>query len=699
MANQIMLIQRRVEEQFDRVQDQLVEGKTKQDEIITAADSLVTSLQTALTALNISQQKHETAIGQNESQLQALLKRNEEIANKNLELEKLSREQLQALYIQDERQRALGQQSELLKQHQWSQSNQLNVHGQTASRIQQEMAELRVKNRERTHEPSQSSTTTENHGKEPAPIEQQVFPPPLVFGPKETIHSQPSGNSNANHVYAAANTTNDQAGNAPTSHATPSLFSPYGFTSNAPLGFTPNPCAGFPNMIVDPCPTFTPSTFQNWKREIKLWIAGQPGATATQLLAKLIHAMPLSVKSESLIYMEQTERDPNSRSISHVMDLMDTRYGRTDSERACAWLSAFTDFKRETQENYKDFWTRFTRCVAKLGALGMPMNQTVVPNRAIQALRLPYGQLPIVLSALETRPDRFSVDSLREITIRMYEAHKPGGDSSEVFATSTPTSLNPNHTYYDEENDWDENEWWSHEGEWDPDHSEDVSEIILDGGSIMLMKPKKQTNPRNTPGIHESSRQCAVRNFSFIPNRKGKGGGKSVCLRCGDPSHHWEDCPHPFREKLDPRFSSRPKGKGKGKSTYTLAESPPEINPNERADTPNDSNPAEDSPAVVTEPATVAPSLVSAPQPSINDIWAQYYSQNDPSLPALINVCHTIHLHHNWSADTYPASINNRCNVSAPPPILIDSGASCSAVGEKWIESWGEGSHCPVCDT
>ena len=109
------------------------------------------------------------------------------------------------------------------------------------------------------------------------------------------------------------------------------------------------------------------------------------------------------------------------------MDILDSLFGRADSERACSWLAAFAEFKRGTQENYKDFWARFTRRVPKLESLGMPMSDKVVFSRAIHALRLPDGQMPIVLSALETRPGRFSVDGLREIAIRMYETHKPGG--------------------------------------------------------------------------------------------------------------------------------------------------------------------------------------------------------------------------------------------------------------------------------
>ena len=205
--------------------------------------------------------------------------------------------------------------------------------------------------------------------------------------------------------------------------------------------------------------------------------------------------------------------------------------------------------------------------MAKLGALGMPLNDKIVFNRAIHALRLPEGQLPIALSALGTRPDRFSVTRLREITIRMYETHKMGGDSAELYTAASQPPDDAQQTFHAVWGYGGESDWYWEEEEPDLIHDPEATEITLEGGSIMLMKPKKPNKPRNTPGSNESERRGAVKTFSHIPNRKGKG--KSVCLRCGDPSHHWRDCPHPFRGKLDPRFSSKRKRK-----TFTVDEIP-----------------------------------------------------------------------------------------------------------------------------
>ena len=202
------------------------------------------------------------------------------------------------------------------------------------------------------------------------------------------------------------------------------------------------------------------------------------------------------------------------------------------------------------------------------------------------------------------------------------------------------------------------------------------------------MNPKKPSKPRSANGIHEESRRGAVKNSIHIPNRKGNGAGKSACLRCGDPSHHWRDCPHPYREKLGPRFSS----KGKGK-TFALEQVIPEPTVGfTGAIPPNQKNAAggqgpNDTPAPPTQvDAGVAP----AQHPSMSDIWAQYYAQNDPTAPTLINVCQASRLNSPDIATEMVTYGAWQSTPPVPPPILIDSGESCSAVGGEWRGSRGK---------
>ena len=98
--------------------------------------------------------------------------------------------------------------------------------------------------------------------------------------------------------------------------------------------------------MIDNCPTFAPNGYQQMRREVKLWVGAQSGATITQLLSKLIMILPVSVRSDALTYMEETEKAPQSRDTQRIFDLLDARYGKTDTEKSRMWLSQFTEFKR-----------------------------------------------------------------------------------------------------------------------------------------------------------------------------------------------------------------------------------------------------------------------------------------------------------------------------------------------------------------
>ena len=185
--------------------------------------------------------------------------------------------------------------------------------------------------------------------------------------------------------------------------------------------------------IVDGCPVFTHATYSQWKREVKLWMAAQCGATQTQLLSKLITVLPQPAKISGLTYMEATEITPEIRHIDTFLTTLDGRYGKTDSEKSRAWLNAFTEFTRSTGKNLKDFWARFFRVINRLDALNMKLSDQMVFNKALQALKLPEWQTPIVISALETRQNSNDAQALKEITIRMYETHKTNKDNSDVF--------------------------------------------------------------------------------------------------------------------------------------------------------------------------------------------------------------------------------------------------------------------------
>ena len=731
MNQNFIAYQHKVMEQFKDVDSRLSANRQQQDDLQSTANQLAGSLKAALSHLEQNRIKHEDVIQRNDQTVANLIQHSQVLWERNRVLEEKHEQHAAAALIHGQ---TVNQQTGVLYQEQQHCKSNLDEQNARMLNLQRDLGRLKEENLDRStvrpnptpmlgpshaqrlkdqyHVATGQSQMPNQRGNESWPPTyfgkgtgegprldqryQQVFAneshgPPRLHYP--TFHRDTSMNQSCFRCDVDQESTPIEHGFRPQGAKGVGTIPDPGRVTTEAKGYDPMPSMCYPNMMIDPCPPFTPNMFQNWKREVKLWVAGQPGATVTQILAKLIHVLPLSTKTEALTYMESTEQCPEKRTVNQIMEMMDARYARTDSERACSWLNAFTEFKRESSENYKDFWARFNRCTAKLAALGMAMTDQVVFNRAIQALRVPEGQLPIILSALETRPDRFSIDSLKDITIRMYETHRPKIDSTEVFAAGH--GQNPMQSTHSDQTTVDELE---SEEDWD-----DSMAVTMEDGSVFLMKPKKATKSRNAPGIHEAAKRGAVNTFRNVPNQKGKG----VCIRCGDPSHHWRECPHPFRERLDSRFSikgtGKGKGKGKGKGTF-FADSTEAL--------PNDDHPTEIQGEPITNPAPessetgtgqgVENPVEPIPQASINDVWAQYYTRYHDS-PNFIGVCNVLmpaailEAHRERELESNNTAIIMHARGVEPtthrPPILIDSGASSSVVGKKWLESWGRFIH------
>ena len=47
-----------------------------------------------------------------------------------------------------------------------------------------------------------------------------------------------------------------------------------------------------PNGVIAACPEFTPGTYRNWCREVKLWKSAQVGENPTQLISKVVTVSP-----------------------------------------------------------------------------------------------------------------------------------------------------------------------------------------------------------------------------------------------------------------------------------------------------------------------------------------------------------------------------------------------------------------------
>ena len=85
---------------------------------------------------------------------------------------------------------------------------------------------------------------------------------------------------------------------------------------------------------------------------------------------------------------------------------------------------------------YKDFWSEYTRAVAKLKSFGIMMNDEMVFRKVAQSLRPADGQLPISLSSLKTSGGPASVGASGKLTIEMYETQRPISDQTDVYQLS-----------------------------------------------------------------------------------------------------------------------------------------------------------------------------------------------------------------------------------------------------------------------
>lgn len=143
--------------------------------------------------------------------------------------------------------------------------------------------------------------------------------------------------------------------------------------------------------VIDSRPTFTPSTYRQWKRETRLWMDGYPTATPSQFLSKIILVLPPAAKITAMSYMEATDGAPLLRSVDTLIRHMGERFAKTNTELAWAWLKAFAHFTRKPGENLNDFWARTFRVTTRLETLSMKMGGGIILPQALLAVELTEG--------------------------------------------------------------------------------------------------------------------------------------------------------------------------------------------------------------------------------------------------------------------------------------------------------------------
>ena len=333
-------------------------------------------------------------------------------------------------------------------------------------------------------------------------------------------------------------------------------------------------------------------------------------------------------------YMEATDTAPQTRPVQALMAMLDERYAKTDTERPWDWLKEFATFAKKHAENLNDFRARLLRVAARLETMGVEMNEDMMPPQSLKALKLSEGKLPIALSAMETKPNSQSVGSLKDVTIKMSETRRRNPDTSEVYQAQgvpdTATMPDSDRCDTDGQEDWEE--------DWDEaDEYEWQGEVA---GAILLIKPKRHTKARNTPGAAVAAQKGSINRFRHMRNGTPAKGtekglkGRIFCRRCGSPDRFWKDCPRPYNPDI---FGTKGKGKGKpgtggkGKSTHctTIPAMEEPTQPGGDGSTAEDVNYAEPgvNPSGNSNSESIQLGENGCPDAAEYDHWASYYTQ------------------------------------------------------------------------
>ena len=132
-------------------------------------------------------------------------------------------------------------------------------------------------------------------------------------------------------------------------------------TSAVPLpGTTSNPTQSMflAPPTIDAFPPFTPPTYQRWKREVRLRMAGLPSATASQFLSKIIAALPPPAKAKGMPYVESTDGNPSSRTAEALITLHDGRY----EKQTVSGRGHGLENLRSSHGNQMAAWKSFGHC-------------------------------------------------------------------------------------------------------------------------------------------------------------------------------------------------------------------------------------------------------------------------------------------------------------------------------------------------
>ena len=170
---------------------------------------------------------------------------------------------------------------------------------------------------------------------------------------------------------------------------------------------------------------------------MQLWISSQNGSTIAQLLPKIVEIPPVPALVDGPDYMSSAEPTPQSRDVAAFAHIPDERYSKTGPEKTWSRPTALTEFSKSPTESYKEFCSRFQRCVNRLGALQLHLVPKQAYGKASNAPELQDAYLPIVLLSLGTKQNPNDAIKLEDIIARMFVTRRAHSDRSDICDDGT----------------------------------------------------------------------------------------------------------------------------------------------------------------------------------------------------------------------------------------------------------------------
>ena len=155
-------------------------------------------------------------------------------------------------------------------------------------------------------------------------------------------------------------------------------------------------------------------------------------------------------------------------------------------------------------------------------------------------------------------------------------------------------------------------------------------------------------------------------------------------MRCGDPNRWHRDCPLPWKEVLDfpskSKGKGKTKGKGKGRTFISLDSALPAITEETRTGSePTDPNQTASESPIDPNPVEEWIDETGSAEEVDDWWWSQYYVDG---------------AHQSYVCAAFPTykmsvqELNGHELSDKSPLILLDSGASITVAGEKWLSWW-----------